>query len=235
MKLHTTFARYYDGLYGRKNYGVEAEFMVSYFQKVFDRKPKRVVDFGCGTGRHVEEFVKRGLEAVGVDRSDEMLELARERKGEFVKGDLLETSVEGNTDIVTCLFSSFQQVEKRRMKDALKAFHDQLGSEGLCFLDVHNVDESSTFVNTFQDSKEKVAKITTWRAVNADEMELETVWLVEKGELSFEVEKTPMTRFLSSEIEEAGKKVGFRRAVFFGGWRGQKTTGEKRFIVMLVK
>lgn len=42
-------------------------------------KPRTVVDIGCGTGPLVAELSLRGVEAVGVDSSPEVLQAARER------------------------------------------------------------------------------------------------------------------------------------------------------------
>jgi SAM-dependent methyltransferase len=52
------------------------------------------VDLGCGTGEHVAFFAAEGCRAVGIDRSEAMLEAARSHeragRGRFVEGDLLE-------------------------------------------------------------------------------------------------------------------------------------------------
>src|SRR3954453_9984289 len=43
--------------------------------------PGRLVDLGCGTGRLCVHFARKGFECVGVDLSDEMLEMARTNAG----------------------------------------------------------------------------------------------------------------------------------------------------------
>lgn len=57
---------------------------------------KSVVDLGCGTGEHVAFLAAEGCRAVGIDRSEDMLEAARshERAGHarFVQADLLEAA-----------------------------------------------------------------------------------------------------------------------------------------------
>jgi SAM-dependent methyltransferase len=56
-------------------------------------KELRILDIGCGTGRHDIELAKRGYNVVGVDLSDTMLAKARENsakanvKVEFLQGD----------------------------------------------------------------------------------------------------------------------------------------------------
>jgi ubiquinone/menaquinone biosynthesis C-methylase UbiE len=48
----------------------------------------RVVDVGCGTGRAVAELLERGFDPVGVDLSEEMISVARQRwPADFRVGD----------------------------------------------------------------------------------------------------------------------------------------------------
>jgi 2-polyprenyl-3-methyl-5-hydroxy-6-metoxy-1,4-benzoquinol methylase len=47
----------------------------------FDRQ-LRILDIGCGTGRHSLELTKRGYKVVGIDLSDSLLKRAREKANE---------------------------------------------------------------------------------------------------------------------------------------------------------
>lgn len=54
---------------------------------------RRILDAGCGTGIYAEWLLERGADVVGVDVSDGMLEIAREKLGEDVplyQGDIGE-------------------------------------------------------------------------------------------------------------------------------------------------
>ncbi|MBI2651981.1 class I SAM-dependent methyltransferase [Candidatus Woesearchaeota archaeon] len=42
-------------------------------------KGKKVLDFGCGNGRDLESFYKKGLNVIGIDYSDELIKRARNR------------------------------------------------------------------------------------------------------------------------------------------------------------
>ncbi len=61
-----------------------------------DAPDASVLDLGCGTGEHTAFFAGEGARAVGVDRSDTMLEAAAEHeasgRGRFLTGDLLDLS-----------------------------------------------------------------------------------------------------------------------------------------------
>ena len=50
---------------------------------MFERlgRPQTVLEPGCGSGRMLEAFMRRGVDVAGIDASPKMIELARERLG----------------------------------------------------------------------------------------------------------------------------------------------------------
>jgi ubiquinone/menaquinone biosynthesis C-methylase UbiE len=46
-------------------------------------KNARILDIGCGTGRHSIELTKRGYRVTGIDLSDSMLKRAKEKAAEL--------------------------------------------------------------------------------------------------------------------------------------------------------
>jgi len=63
---------------------------------------RRVLDAGCGTGRVAIELTARGIETVGVDLDQPMLDEARKKAPEqsWVLGDLATVQVDGEFDAV---------------------------------------------------------------------------------------------------------------------------------------
>src|SRR5205814_920565 len=56
-------------------------------------QPSSVLEPGCGSGRMLDSFARRGVEAVGIDVSPAMIELARRRLGtraEVVEADMTD-------------------------------------------------------------------------------------------------------------------------------------------------
>lgn len=68
----------------------------------------RVLDFGCGTGRSTRLLQRLGFDVIGVDISDDMLQIARttDPSGDYhlVPGDNLEQFAAGTFDLI---FSGF--------------------------------------------------------------------------------------------------------------------------------
>ena len=81
------YAAYYNALYRDKSYAEEATFVHSRVRQALtgskspDESKKatlRVLELGCGTGRHALEFAHRACEVVGVDLSEGMVSSAKQ-------------------------------------------------------------------------------------------------------------------------------------------------------------
>lgn len=69
----------------------------------------RVLDVGCGPGRHALALARRGIDVVGVDLSEDFIGLARESaaaeglRARFVVGDVRDLAYDAEFDAVICL------------------------------------------------------------------------------------------------------------------------------------
>lgn len=76
----------------------------------------RILDIGCGAGRHSIELARLGYDVLGIDPSEVMIAAARERAaGEEVKPEFRQMSGEeldfhGEFDLSLCLFTTLGQV-----------------------------------------------------------------------------------------------------------------------------
>jgi SAM-dependent methyltransferase len=104
-------ARYYDLIYSFKDYQSEAETLTAAIHRTLRSGGNRLLDVACGTGRHIE-YLKVDFDVEGLDISEELLELARQRNPEvlFHQADMTQFELGRQFDIVTCLFSSIGYV-----------------------------------------------------------------------------------------------------------------------------
>jgi ubiquinone/menaquinone biosynthesis C-methylase UbiE len=80
---YETFFENYARKYDQENfvYGTVGE--CDFFEKEIGRdKSTRILDIGCGTGRHAIELAKRGYRVTGIDLSDSLLARAGEKAAE---------------------------------------------------------------------------------------------------------------------------------------------------------
>lgn len=102
------YAEAYDAFYEGKDYGGEAALLRECFSRFSKIPVLRVLDLGCGSGRHAEALIRSGLDVVGVDRSAAMLSLARARVpgARFIEGDMQTVDVGEEFDAIAILFAA---------------------------------------------------------------------------------------------------------------------------------
>jgi perosamine synthetase len=101
------YAEAYDALYADKDYAAEVTLLERCFTRFSLRPVRRVLDVGCGTGRHAAELAARGYEVVGVDASAEMLALARRREPNvrFLQADVRSLPLTETFDAALLMFA----------------------------------------------------------------------------------------------------------------------------------
>jgi SAM-dependent methyltransferase len=140
--LFSSYARYYDTVYREKDYRRECDELESTILRWSGLVHCRILDAGCGTGTHAQIFGQRGHRVLGVDRSEQMLDVARRKVDssagavEFVAGDLTNLDLAQKFDAVTCLFGVISyQLENEEVASTLSSFRRHLDVGGLLMMD----------------------------------------------------------------------------------------------------
>ena len=106
-------AAVYDLIYGGKDYRGESE---QIGEAILQRNPDAhsLLEVACGTGLFLEQFGNR-FDVAGVDRSESMLAVARERLPgvPFWRADMRDFRLADRFDAVACLFSSIGYMTER--------------------------------------------------------------------------------------------------------------------------
>jgi SAM-dependent methyltransferase len=135
-------AGYYDLVYGDKPYAAEAGFVLGQLERQLGRRPRRLLDVACGTGRHAAEFAATGIEVTGVDINAQLLEHARERNPgiEFVQQDMTELDLgHARFEAITCLFDSIGYPQRNELVVAtLDAARRHLSDDGVLAVEFLN-------------------------------------------------------------------------------------------------
>ena len=105
-------------------------------------RPARILDIGCGAGRHLLELARRGHEMSGVDLRPEMVAYVHEeaRKAgldvDVSVGDLRALAVDGPYDAAFCFMDTFRfLLTNDEIRDHLRSVADRLAPGGLYLLD----------------------------------------------------------------------------------------------------
>ncbi len=144
MKSFEAYANYYDAFYGDKDYERECGFVESVFRTFAAGRPvHRVLDLGCGTGGHAIPLSRRGYAVSSVDRSPQMLQVARAKAEQaglslgFHEGDICSLDLGQTFDAVISMFAVFSyQTGNADLAAAFASARRHLAPGGLFLFDV---------------------------------------------------------------------------------------------------
>jgi SAM-dependent methyltransferase len=104
------YSQYYDLLYQDKDYIGEVDYVDNLIVKFNKKGSKKMLDMGCGTGKHAELFCDKGYLVHGIDLSQGMLDIAEKRRQgresslSFSLSDISDLSLGKKFDTVVSLF-----------------------------------------------------------------------------------------------------------------------------------
>ena len=135
------YARYYDLLYQDKDYSAEVEALHALIRR---HRPgaTRILELGCGTGRHACRLAAAGHSVTGIDLSAEMIAIARHRSSTmdappgFAVGDARTYRAGFCVDVVAALFHVFNYLATDSdLEQALTTAAHHLEPDGILVFD----------------------------------------------------------------------------------------------------
>ncbi|WP_308618982.1 methyltransferase domain-containing protein [uncultured Eubacterium sp.] len=145
MSSYQTFAYLYDELTQNVEYEKRCDYILSFFEKN-GIKSGTVLDLACGTGSMSIPFMKRGYNIIGLDYSEEMLEIASNRFFEagnnfsLLKAKMQEFELSEKADACICCLDSINHLNNiDDVQAAFKNVYDSLNNNGLFVFDVNTV------------------------------------------------------------------------------------------------
>lgn len=172
MAIFEDYAYYYNAFYQNKDYAAEAKQIDSLFQR-YGKEIHKIINFGCGTGRHDLELAKLGYRCEGIDMSPLMIDIARENaeKGKvdipFSLANVQEYEPHEKYDAVISLFHvmSYQNTNQDIMS-AFASARKALDKGGLFLFDVWYgpgvlSDLPCVRVKEAEDNERKLIRIAT--------------------------------------------------------------------------
>jgi len=218
------YSQYYDLLYSDKNYSGEVDYIIKLI-KENSNEAKTLLDMGSGTGKHAELFCNNGYIVHGIDLSEDMLKIAKNRikdkedKLSFSHSKIQELDLNKKFDVVVSLFhvmcyqnsnneliKAFEVAKNHLKKDGIFIFDFWYGPAVLTDLPVKRI-------KRFENEKIKVTRIAE-PVMHPDEnvvdvnydvfiKDIDSKKIIEKEELH------KMRYFFDTELDLICKQVGF--------------------------
>ena len=145
MSSYQTFAYLYDELTQNVEYEKRCDYIFLFFEKN-GIKSGTVLDLACGTGSMSIPFMKKGYNIIGLDYSEEMLEIASNRLFEagnnfsLLNAKMQEFELSEKVGACICCLDSINHLNNiDDVQATFKNVYDSLNNNGLFVFDVNTV------------------------------------------------------------------------------------------------
>jgi len=241
------YTQYYDLMYKDKNYKEETDYIISIIRRLLP-SAKKILDLGCGTGKHAEYFANNGFEVLGVDRSPFMIEQAKKRKNEkldFIVEDIRSLKLNKKFDVITALFHVLSyQNSNQDVKKFFEVAYNHLEQDGLFIFDFWYgpavvTQKPEIRVKEFEINDVKFVRIAMpYQEYDKNLVKVHyKIFVIDKRNNSIlEFEEThPMRYFFDPEIEMFLQISGFKVEAKFGWLKFDKPSENDWSVVWVVR
>ena len=229
MSVFGEYAACYDLIYSDKDYVSEVAFASQLIEQGHE-VPLDLLELGCGTGMHALLMAKRGHQVLGVDRSAEMLNLARARLSEqpeslaaqveLKQGDIAALDTGRQFDAALAFFHVVSYLtEDDALAAAFAKVHQQLKPGGRFLFDYWYgpavvAQQPERRVRAFEDDNKVVERVMqpTWLPAKSCVAINISLDIRDKasGALSKIEERHTMRYFEAEELEQLLVAAGFK-------------------------
>ena len=138
-----------------------------------------LLDLGCGTGSVTELLAKAGFDMIGIDNSEEMLDIAMEKRYEsgldilYLLQDMREFELYGTVRGVVSICDSMNYIlDDEDLLDVFKLVHNYLDNDGIFIFDMNTMYKYREILsdNTFAEDREESSFI--WENFYDEEEEI---------------------------------------------------------------
>lgn len=221
MEAYTSFAAVYDTFMDDVPYEEWAEYVCSLLSG-YGIHGGLVLDLGCGTGSLTGILARRGYEMIGVDVSEDMLEIAGEKRDRenldilYLLQDMRAFELYGTVRAVVCVCDSLNYLlEERDLKKVFSLVNNYLDPGGIFLFDLNTIHKYRDVIGdaTIAENRESCSFIwenTFFEEEGINEYDL-TIFQEEEPGLYRKYEETHLQRGYGLEqiqrlLEEAGMK-----------------------------
>jgi len=144
-----TYGKGFAQVYDKAGFSSFSERMIPYIDQNLERlniQPQSVLDLACGTGTAAILLAKRGLRVYGVDGSQHMLEIARQKAAEekahveFLLSDMRSFTIPEKVDLAVSLYDSLNYIVKpEELVSVFVRVREHLKENGLFMFDMNTL------------------------------------------------------------------------------------------------
>lgn len=224
--IYANNGRYYDLVYGWKDYEKETEIIERLLTKFKVNNGDKLLDVGCGTGEHLK-YMTRNYRCTGLDINSDLLAIASKKNKniDFKTGNMINFKMNINFDVITCLFSSIGYVKTlKNLEKTLKNLFNHLNVGGVLVIEPWFNKKSKSFkvnipfLTTFETTNVKIVRLSMAK-IKGDLSIMDTHYLVAEnsGLVKHFSEEHLLGLFEKNDVLKIMKKIGFSSAFIAEG------------------
>ena len=243
MEAYTGFAAVYDMFMDNVPYEEWNHYLTGLL-KEYGISEGIVLELGCGTGKMTRLLAKSGYDMIGVDNSEEMLELARETGGEedgilYLLQDMREFELYGTVRAVVSICDSMNYIlEEEDLLEVFRLVNNYLDPGGIFIFDMNTIYKYRDLLGetTICENREEGSFI--WENYYDEEEQINqydlTLFIKEENNLYRKYEETHFQR--AYEVEKVKKlleKAGMEFVTVYDAFTHEerKENSERIYII----
>lgn len=221
MPGYSVFARYYDNLTANIDYVKRGEYFHRIIEKYRKTDGNLLLDLACGTGSISEAMARLGYDVMGIDYSEEMLNMAMNKRFDsgldicYLCQDMRRLDLYGSPDVTICALDSINHLDS--LEDVRKVFRNIAFfsvPDGLFIFDVNTIYKHRSILanNTFTYETDQVYCIwenTLVPGTDEVKMNLEFFELEDSGLYSRSSDSFSEKAYSEAELEKILLEEGF--------------------------
>jgi SAM-dependent methyltransferase len=229
-ELYNELAWIWEILVSEEEYIPEAKFIKKMVKRYKKTSGNELLDVGCGGGHH-DLFLKSDFKVVGIDKNEEMLQLAKRRNPEleYHPGDMRMFQLNRKFDVVMAMDMIMYNLTYSDLEKTLQNFSNHLKVGGMMIFFVEGLKErfeqNKTRFKKHQKGNIETVLIENQYDPNPDDTEFDyhLIFLIrEDGKFRMEVDLHRVGLFELDKILEICKKFNLKTHLFELDFSGKK-------------
>ena len=259
MEAYRDFSSVYDELMDNVPYGRWCERLHGFIEKFGVSKPVRdaedalasernlVLDLGCGTGTLTEMMYHRGYDMIGVDFSEDMLNVAMEKKAAsgdsilYLKQDMRELELYSTVGTMYSVCDSLNYIlEEEELLTVFSLVNNYLYSGGIFIFDFNTVYKYEKIIGDTIIAENREDCSFIWENYYDPEEEINeydlTVFVRQEGDLFRRFTETHFQRgYRAEQMKSLVERAGMRILEMTDADTGKAVTDESQRIYIVAQ
>lgn len=246
MEAYSGFAKVYDLFMDNIPYGEWTDYVKELLSEEGILEGI-LLDLGCGTGSVTELLARSGFDMIGIDNSEEMLEIAMEKKERsgldilYLLQDMREFELYGTVRGVVSICDSMNYIlEEEELEEVFRLVHNYLDNEGIFLFDMNTVYKYETLLadNTFAEDREESSFI--WENYYDEEEMINqydlSLFIREDDGKYRKYEETHLQRaYERQQVEELLERAGFELLHVYDAFTKDAPAGDSERIYFVCR